>query len=369
MKKLLAFAAAVLAGAGQLLPAAGQALPAAGEAPAQAPKKKVACTLPTVEAIVREVGGDRVAAFSLAAGDQDPHFVSPTPALMKRVREADLMVEIGMQLELWADEVANGSGNPRLFKGAPGRITLSTGVPRLEVPSVVSRAQGDVHPEGNPHLWLDPMRTKLLAENAARALQAASPADASYFGERLQDFKARLDRALFGDELLQIAGSSKLTRLALDGRLHEFLESTDYDGKKLSERAGGWLAKARPLRQQNVVEFHKVWVYFASVFGFQLVGTIEEKPGIAPGPKYVNQTIETMRRDGVKLILVDNFYDPSLPKRIAGECQARIVVLPNQVRGEAGIDDYFQLIHYVLDAMLAASKAAGEEVQTGGTQR
>jgi zinc/manganese transport system substrate-binding protein len=369
MKNLLLVPAAVLVGFGQPLPAAGEALPAAGEAPAQAAKKKVACTLPTVEAIVREVGGDRVEAFSLAAGDQDPHFVSPTPSLMKRVRGAEMMFEIGMQLELWADEVANGSGNPRIFKGAPGRITLSTGVPRLEIPSVVSRVQGDVHPEGNPHLWLDPVRARLMAENAARALQAAWPADAAYFGQRLLDFKVRLDRALFGDELLQIAGSSKLNRLALDGRLHEFLESTDYQGKKLSERLGGWLLEARPLRDQKMAEFHKVWVYFASVFGFQLAGTIEEKPGIAPGPKHVSQTIETIRRDDVKLILVDNFYDPSLPARIARESGARVVVLPNQVRGEAAIDDYFSLIDHVLEALLANLKEAGAANAAGGTSQ
>src|SRR5215211_6970057 len=167
-------------------------------APAEAaPKKKIACTLPTIEALVKEVGGDRVETFSLAAGDQDPHFVSPTPSLMKRVREADLLLEIGMQLEIWADEVANGSGNPRIFRGASGRIVLSAGVPKLEVPSVVTRAEGDVHPEGNPHLWLDPVRAKLLAENVARALKTVAPQDAEYFDRRLQDFQRRIDRALF----------------------------------------------------------------------------------------------------------------------------------------------------------------------------
>ncbi len=98
--------------------------------PAQAePKKKVACTLTTIESLVHEIGGDRVEAFSLSAGDQDPHFVSPTPSLMKRVREADLLLEIGMQLELWADEVANGSGNSRIFRAAAGRTSLSAGIP------------------------------------------------------------------------------------------------------------------------------------------------------------------------------------------------------------------------------------------------
>ena len=98
---------------------------------AHAGKKKVACTLPAVEAIVREVGGDKVETFSLAAGDQDPHTVSPTPSLMKRVRGADMLFEIGMQLELWADQVADGSGNSRIFRGAAGRDAKTTGYPKL----------------------------------------------------------------------------------------------------------------------------------------------------------------------------------------------------------------------------------------------
>ena len=323
---------------------------------ARAEPRRVACTMPSLEAIVKEVGGDKIETFSLAAGDQDPHFVSPTPSLMKRVRSADLLFEIGMQLELWADQVADGSGNSRIFRAGGGRITLSTGIPKLEVPSTLSRAQGDIHPEGNPHMWLDPVRAKLIAENAAKALKAAYPESAAYFDDRLQSFEKRVDHALFGDELLKVVGSRKLSRLAIDGRLGEFLDSHDYQGKKLAELAGGWLAKARPLRGQKVIEFHKVWVYFANTFGFELVGTIEEKPGIAPGPRHVNDTVNLVRTSKVKLILVDNFYDPALPRRIASETGARAVILPNQVRGEKGVNDYFSLMEHVLRAMVAAVK-------------
>jgi zinc/manganese transport system substrate-binding protein len=142
-----------------------------------------------VEAIVREIGGDKVEAFSLAAGDQDPHTVSPTPSLMKKVRGADMLFEIGMQLELWADQVADGSGNARILRAGPGRVVLSTGIPKLEVPASISRSQGDVHPEGNPHIWLDPIRAKLMAQNVAKALAAADPANAGYYEERLERFR------------------------------------------------------------------------------------------------------------------------------------------------------------------------------------
>jgi zinc/manganese transport system substrate-binding protein len=339
-----------------IVAAAALALIAGPHRVAHAGKKKVACTLPTIQAIVAEVGGDKVDTFSLAAGDQDPHFVSPTPSLMKRVRDAEMMFEVGMQLELWADQVAEGSGNPRIARGAPGRVALSTGIPKLEVPTSLSRAQGDIHPEGNPHLWLDPVRTKLLAENAARALAVADREDAAYFDQRLKAFEKRIDRAMFGDQLLKLVGSRKLSRLTIDGKLWDYLDAHDYQGKKLGEYAGGWVAKARPLRGQNVIEFHKVWAYFASSFGFQLVGSIEERPGIAPGPRHVADTIKLVVDDKVKLILVDNFYDPALPRRIAREGGARALVLPNQVRGERGVNDYFGLIDHVLDATVAGLK-------------
>jgi zinc/manganese transport system substrate-binding protein len=317
-------------------------------------KLRVACTLPTIEALVREVAGDGVEAFSLAAGDQDPHFVSPTPVLMRRVREADLFFELGMQLETWADEVANGSGNPKIFRGARGRIAVSQGIPKLEVPSSVTRAQGDTHPEGNPHVWLDPARAKMVAGNIARALKAASPELGPEVDRRLADFEKRVDEALFGKPLLEAVGGAKLTRLLLDGRLYAFLDSNEYDGKKLSALAGGWIAKAAPLRGRKTIEFHKVWVYFARAFGFELIGTIEERPGIQPGPRHLRATIDTAKAQGVRLILVDNFYDPAVPVKVGEESGAKVVLLPNQVRGEKGVDTYFALIDHVLGKMLAA---------------
>jgi zinc/manganese transport system substrate-binding protein len=159
---------------------------------------------------------------------------------------------------------------------------------------------------------------------------------------------------MFGDKLLDVVGAKKLSRLALEGKLIDFLTSNDYRGVKLTELAGGWVAKAAPLRGQKVVEFHKVWAYVAAGFGFELVGTIEEKPGIAPGPRHVKETIRKVKDSRVKLILVDNFYDAALPRRIAKEGGAKVVVLANQVRGEKGVKDYFALIDHVLNTTTAA---------------
>jgi len=318
-------------------------------------KIQVVTTLPTLRALVEEVGGDRVDVTSLAKGDQDPHTVTPTPVLMRRTREADLLIENGFSLELWADEVANGSGNSKIFRGTPGRVVAGTGIAALEVPSVLSREMGDIHPQGNPHVWLDPLLAKQEAGNIVAGLKRIDPQGGAYYDARLADFSQRVDVALFGEELLGLIGVEKLTRLAWSGELHEFLTSNQLGGRPLIERAGGWLGRAAPFAGAKAYEFHKVWAYFARVFDIELTGTIEERPGIPPGPQYLRDIIDRAGAEGVSLILVDNFYDPKLPNNVARETGATVVILPDQVDGEPGVSTYFQLMDYLVDTLVAAA--------------
>ena len=328
----------------------------ASAAAAQTKKLQVVCTLPTLKALADEIGGERVETIALAKGDQDPHFVTATPVLMQRTRSASLFIENGFSLELWADQVANGSGNSRIFRGTPGRIVAGNGIAALEVPSVVTREMGDIHPQGNPHVWLDPLLAKTQAANIANALKAADPAGAAYYDARKADFFTRIDAAMFGPELLQQVGIQKLTRLAWSGQLQSFLDENKVGGQPLSSKAGGWLRAAAPLKGIRVFEFHKVWAYFARAFGFQIVGTIEEKPGIPPGPQHVLEITRGIQGEKIPLILVDNFYDPSLPNRIAEQTGAKVVLLPDQVGGEPGIKTYFDLIDHILRQMTAGLK-------------
>lgn len=321
---------------------------------AQSKKLSVVCTLPTLKALTQEVGGDRVDVIALAKGDQDPHFVTPTPVLMRRTREATLFIENGISLELWADEVVNGSGNSRIFRGTPGRIIAAAGIPALEIPSVLSREMGDIHPQGNPHFWLDPLLAKVEVDNIAEALKRADPQGGAYYDSRKEDFKKRVDVAMFGEELLKLVGSPKLTRLVWSGELDGFLATNKVGGQPLSAKAGGWLKQAAALRGAKVYEFHRVWVYFARAFGMKLVGTIEERPGIPPGPQHVRQVTATIKSEKIPLILVDNFYDPALPNNISRETGAKVVVLPNQVEGEPTIKTYFDLINHLVGEIAGA---------------
>jgi zinc/manganese transport system substrate-binding protein len=316
----------------------------------------VVCTLPTLKVLTEEMGGNRVDVIALGRGDQDPHFVTPTPVLMQKTRNADLFVENGSALELWADQVVNGSGNPKIFRGTPGRIVASNGISALEIPAVVSREFGDIHPQGNPHVWLDPLLAKVQAGNIAEALKSMDPGGAAYYDSRKDQFFKRIDSTMFGPELLKLVGIQKLTRLAWNSQLHPFLENTKIGGQPLAAKTDGWLRAAEPLRGIKAFEFHKVWVYFARVFGIQLVGTIEERPGIPPGPQHVIQVTEKIKAEKIPLILVDNFYDPSLPNRIAERTGAKVVLLPNQVEGEPGVRSYFDLIDHVISKTTVALK-------------
>jgi len=317
-------------------------------APGQARKIRVVCTLPTIRALAAEIGGDRISVSALAKGDQDPHLVTPTPILMRETREADIFVENGLSLELWADQVANGSGNAKIFRGTPGRVVAGDGIAALEIPQVLSRELGDVHPQGNPHVWLDPLQAKAMAGNICEALKRADPSGADYYESRKEDFFRRIDVALFGPELLKLIGIQKLTRLAWSGQLQSFLTGNQFGGKPLTAAAGGWLKAAQPLASVRAYEFHRVWAYFARLFGIQIAGTIEERPGIPPGPQHVRQVVETIRSAKIPLILVDNFYDLGLPHSIAKQSGAVVVVLPNQVEGEPGVTTYFALIDHLI---------------------
>jgi zinc/manganese transport system substrate-binding protein len=331
--------------------------PAAKALTQQSKKVRVVCTLPTLKALTTEVGGERVTVTALAKGDQDPHFVTPTPLLMRDTREADLFIENGFSLELWADQVVNGSGNARIFRGTPGRVVAGEGIAALEIPQVLSREFGDIHPQGNPHVWLDPLQAKMMAANICEALKRIDPSGASYYDSRRENFFERIDTALFGPELLKMIGIQKLTRLTWSGQLHSFLAENQFGGRPLAGYAGGWLKAAQSLSGAKAYEFHKVWAYFARVFGIQLLGTIEERPGIPPGPQHVRQVTETIRAAKVPLILVDNFYDPSLPNSIARQTGAAVVVLPNQVEGEPDVASYFVLIDRLITKITEALKA------------
>ena len=315
---------------------------------------RVVTTLGFLADLTRAVGGEYVSVEVLAAGHQDPHYVEPTPVLMQATRRADLLIEVGLQLELWCDKVAAGSGNTAIQMGQPGRLIASKGIATLELPEVLSREWGDVHPYGNPHVWLDPLNAKTMAANIAGACSALDAEHAAEFAANLAEFNRRLDEALFGADLVKRVGAKKLSRLAKGGRLEEYLEQ-----REITELLGGWMRKAATLRGRPVVTYHKTWIYLAQRFGFRIPVEIEEKPGIPPSARHRDEVLALMEREGVRTVLEADYYDRTAGEYLARKAGATLVVASIDLDPQDPDADYFSMIDALLED-LVASEAKGD---------
>ncbi len=276
--------------------------------PASAAGKLQIMTATTdLAALAQEIGGDRVEVESVARGYQDPHFVEAKPSFLLKLRHADLLIVVGLELEIgWLPPLISQSTNPKIQVGAPGYFDASRFAKILEIPTgVVTRAEGDVHPLGNPHYWLDPENGLRIAKGIQNKLSEMRPADAAYFAERYNSFEQRIKQA---------------------------------DEK--------WLAEMKPYAGRKVVTYHRSWPNFAEHFGLNVVGYVEPRPGIPPSPQHTVELIGLMKRDGVKVILVEPYFDLKTPNAIARDTGAKVVVLMPSVGGEKEITDYFKLFDY-----------------------
>ncbi len=308
---------------------------------------QVVCTLGVLGDLARTIGGEHVEVQVLASPNQDPHFVEPRPTLMRKARQADLFLEVGLQLELWSDKVVVGSGNPAIQKGQPGHAVVSKGVPTMELPSVLSRELGDVHPNGNPHIWLDPVHTKRMAANIERALSALDAGNARHYGENLARFEKRIDKALFGEELLAKFGSSKLTRMARGGKLMDYLKLHDAE-----ELLGGWLGKAQPLRGMSMVTYHKTFGYFAFRFGMHVPIEVEATPGSPPSPRHKAAVLSLMKDTKIKALLQANYFDRGSSASLCASSGATLCAVPIDVGADGRAKDYFALMDLLIEELL-----------------
>lgn len=320
----------------------------------QAPRDReplaVVTTLGVLADLVQQVGGAEVTVEALATPDQDPHSVQPRPTLMKKARDAELFIEIGLQLELWASKVVEGSGNPRIQAGQPGRLVATFGVTTLERPELLSRDLGDVHPYGNPHVWLDPIQAITMAGNIEQALARLRPESAATFAARRQTFQTSILERLFGPELLGQVGEEKVMRLTQQGKLEAYLEH-----KQLAARVGGWMASCRPLRGKAFISYHRTFSYLAQRFGFEVPATLEEKPGIPPSARHRDAILARIREGGIQAIVQAPYYSRSAADHVAAETEIEVLILPIDLNPEAGIRTYFDLIDVLVQRLVAAA--------------
>lgn len=277
-------------------------------------KLNVVTTLPDLESIVREIGGDRVDAFAVATGYQNPHFVDPKPSYIVKLTRADMFVTIGLDLETgWVPALLNSARNPRIMKGAPGYVDASVNVPLLQVPTSASREQGDIHIYGNPHYWLDPERGRIIAQNIHDALVRLRPESREVFSANLRRFNERLDA-------------------------------------KMAE----WSRIMAPYRGAKIIAYHNQWPYFEERFGLRIVDFLEPKPGLPPTPSQLAKVIRIMQQQNIRVIIIEPYFKQDAAELVARKVDGKVVLLASSVGAFKGVDSYFDLFDFNLRVLTEA---------------
>ena len=283
-------------------------------APARA-AVKVVTTTEGLAALAREVGGDRVRVESLSRGSQDPHFVDANPILAVKLRGADLLVDVGADLEIgWLPPLVTQSRNGAIQPGGARRLTAASAVALADLPTgPVDRRMGDIHPAGNPHFLTDPGRALQVAKAIAERLAAIDPKSAAAYRERLAAFEGRLGAA-----------------------------------------TARWKATLAPLRGRKLLTRHRTLTYFLEWTGLQTAGELEPRPGVPPPPAHLASMVEVAKRQGVKAIAVENYYDTRSADVVARHSGAKVVQLPGDVGGEPGIQTYEQYVDVLVSRVAGA---------------
>ncbi len=266
-------------------------------------------------ALVTELAGDHAEVFSATTAQQDPHYIQARPSLIARMRRADLVVCTGAELEIgWLPVLMARGGNPRVKPGTDGYFEAANFVPMLEVPQRLDRAEGDVHPKGNPHIQLDPRNIARIAPALSERLAKVDPANAGDYRKRLEDFSQRWQSAL--------------------------------------ER---WDAEAKSLKGMPIVVHHKSWAYLNQWLGLKEIGTLEPKPGVPPSSSHLAELLETLKVTPAKAVIRAPYQDPRPSEWLSKQVPGMVMIeMPFTVGGNAQATDLFGLF----DSSIALLKGA-----------
>jgi len=310
-----------------------------------AEKINVVTTLSTYADIVKHIGKDKVDVKYIVEGDQDAHFVRPKPSFAVLLSKADLFVSTALDLELWVPTLVDMSKNDKIRSGQQGFVAAYDGIGLLDKPEVLSRSEGGLHIYGNPHITTNPLNLKIIAENITIGLEKNDPKNSDFYRSNLKKYQDEIDSKMFGEELVKLMGGKLLTKLANNGQLIKFLEEKEYKSKKMIDYLGGWMKAALPIRGKKIVAYHKNWVYFQALFGLDIIGYVEPKPGIPPSPKHVEELVQEMRKNDVKVLFAANYFDENKVRSICDKVGAEPVIVPMFVDGAPGTENVFKLIN------------------------
>jgi zinc/manganese transport system substrate-binding protein len=282
--------------------------------PVFAQQIRVVATWPALADITRQIGKDLVSVDNLATGVEDAHGVPMKPSFVPRLNRADVLVLIGLDDELsWLPGLQEVASNPKILPGQPGYIDCSVGIPVAEGPSVRDRSEGDLHPKGNPHYLLDPVYTKIAAQNIAAGLSRNFPQHQQVFEKNLKTYVAELDNWI-----------------------------------------GRWEKMAAPLRGVKFVEYHQEWVYFANRFGLKRIGAVELKPGIEPTPNHIVSLAQTIKQEKARVLLY-GAQNPRVPQQLATETGIKVLRLYSSSGGRPETDSYIKWIDYTVRTLVQAA--------------
>lgn len=282
---------------------------------------KIVTTTEDLAAIARDIGGDAVTVEAIARGYQDPHFVEAKPSFILKFSRADLLIVVGRELEIgWLPPLINSSRNARIQVGATGYLDPSANVKILDLPTgQLTRAMGDVHPSGNPHYWLDPGNGRVIAAAIRDRLTQLDRVNQAGYAQRYADFDRRLAEA---------------------------------------ERR--WDTAMKPFKGTKVVTYHRSWPNFTDRFGLDVIGYVEPKPGVPPSPAHTLGLITEMKRQQVKVIIIEPYFDTKTPKQIASQTGAQVLTLAPSVGGLPGTDDYIKLFDFNINLLVTTLAKAGK---------
>ena len=287
-------------------------------APPSDAQLKVVTSTTDLASIAKAVGGARVNVSHVSEGYQDPHFAEAKPSFLLRLRNADVFAFVGLDLEIgWMPLLVDGARNPKIRPGGTGHLDVSQAISALDVGKRVDRSQGDVHPMGNPHYWLDPENGRKIARLFARKFSELDPRNTAVYEANRKAFEAKLNAA---------------------------------------ER--DWRVDLAAIKGKPVVAFHTSWKYLAAYTGMNIVGFMEPKPGVPPSASHLAGLILQMRRTGAKTIIMEPFYSRKDADFVASKTGATVVILPPSVGGlrDRKIEDYIQLLTFDIDLLANALK-------------
>lgn len=288
-----------------------------GAMPAHAAQICIVTTLTDLADFARAVGGDLVEVRSLATGVEDTHGVPMKPSFVPILNRADLVILIGLECEhAFLPALLEASKNPRIQSGKPGYVDCSKGIIPRDPPQSTDHSAGDVHPHGNPHYTLDPVLAKNAINNIYNALVAFSPRDQAEFTRNRDAYIARLDA-------------------------------------KIAE----WEKEGQSLKGVKFVSYHEHWPYLAARFGMDYLDTIELKPGIDPTPRHIEELIAKMMVEHVPIVVREPQFPEKVPKRIAEQTGATLVVLPIMPGGVPNTETYIKMMDYIVQTLVTAVQA------------